>query len=260
MSCIVLSQLLFDDVTPEAFLIMDHTTPHSSNSPTVAFALLSYYSPEPERYPQPWTKVKLLDRWQRTYPTQWICWALIESIYQGRYKTYCVEQILALWLRRGEPLYHFNPDFEDMICHKVPQRIESSPVMEPSQNLEIDNQAILPSTVTVDELVLPSALDEESFEHDSEDVPVDAPVEPLIPESILQESKVDWTDAFEQPVQQTRKFDLASVLSRHQLLPLTFDRIGLEPIHCFMPEAEPVEFCEKLAAIAANQESARSPH
>jgi hypothetical protein len=250
--CLVRSQSLFDDVTPEAFLIMDYTTPHSPNSPTVAFSLLSYYSPEPERYPQPWTKVKLLDRWQRIYPTQWICWALIESIYQGRYKTYCVEQILALWLRRGEPLYHFNPEFEAMICHKVPQRVESSPVR--------DKQAALPSPVAVEESVIPSALSEESSEHLSESAPLDDTAEPLISESIAQEREVDWTDAFEQPVKQTREFDLVSVLSRHQLLPLTFDRIGLEPIHRFMPEAEPVEFCEKLAAIAATQESARSHH
>jgi hypothetical protein len=250
--CLVRSQSLFDDVTPEAFLIMDYTTPHSPNSPTVAFSLLSYYSPEPERYPQPWTKVKLLDRWQRIYPTQWICWALIESIYQGRYKTYCVEQILALWLRRGEPLYHFNSEFEAMICHKVPQRVESSPV--------IDKQAALPSTVAVDESFLPSALDEEGSENLSEPVPSDNAAKILMPESIVGESEVDWIDAFEQPVKQTREFDLVSVLSRHQLLPLTFDRIGLEPIHRFMPEAEPVEFCEKLAAIAATQESARSHH
>jgi hypothetical protein len=238
--------------------MMDNATPHSSNSPSVAFELLSYYSPEPEPYPQPWTKGRLLDRWLRTYPEQWICWALIESLYQGRYKTYCVEQILALWRRRGEPLYHFNHEFETMICNNVPQRIESPVATSSVKNSGTENQVSLPSGDDLGNSATPCLSDEETSEALSE-FEDNNEGERLSSDGVDEKSDIDWVDAFEPPVKK-RKFDLSSVLSRNQLLPLTFDRIGLEPIHRFMPEAEPIEFCEKLAAIAAHQELDRSHH
>jgi hypothetical protein len=248
--------LLFDNITPEAFSIMDNTTPYSPHAPAVALELLSYYGPDSEPYPQPWTKGRLLDRWLRIYPQQWICWALIESIYQGRYKTYCVEQILALWLRRGEPVYHFNHEFETMICN-VPQQMNSSAVTDFTEASESQNLVSLPSSQDLDGFVT-SDLAPQALEESRESSGLDNEAGPLSVEPIAQESDVYWVDAFEQPVMSQREFDLSSVLSRHQLLPLAFDRIGLEPIHRFMPEAEPIEFCEKLAAIAAHQESDRS--
>lgn len=259
VSCIVQGRSLSDDVTPEAFLMMDNATPHSLNSPSVAFSLLSYYSPEPEPYLQPWTKGKLLARWQRTYPEQWICWALIESLYQGRYKIYCVEQILALWLRRGEPVFHFNYEFESMICNKVPQRIESVDGPKLSGNTVPEKAAPLHDSEDLGDAMGPS-LSNQCLEDVSEFVLLGDEPEELERVRVSEERDVDWTDAFEHPAPGKREFDLASVLSRNQLLPLTFGRMGLEPIHRFMPEAEPIEFCEKLDAIAAHQESDRSHH
>jgi hypothetical protein len=236
---------------------MDNTTPYSPNAPNVAFELLSYYGPDSEPYPQPWTKGRLLNRWLRIYPQQWICWALIESIYQGRYKTYCVEQILALWLRRGEPLYHFNHEFEAMICN-VPQQMNASAITDSTEASKTQNSVLLPGREDLNGIVTPDPLIQ-TLEESSESSGLDSEAEPLnILEPIVQESDIYWVDAFERPMTSQREFDLSLVLSRHQLLPFTFERIGLEPIHRFMPEAEPIEFCEKLAAIAAHQESARS--
>jgi hypothetical protein len=235
---------------------MNNTTPYSPNAPTVAFELLSYYGPDSEPYPQSWTKGRLLDRWLRVYPQQWICWALIESLYQGRYKTYCVEQILALWLRRGEPRYHFNHEFEAMICN-VPQQMNSSAATDSSEACETKNSVSLLGSEDLGDVATPDFATQAS-EASRETSSLGNEAEPLSLETITEKSDIDWVDAFEQPATSQREFDLSSVLSRHQLLPLTFDRIGLEPIHRFMPEAEPIEFCEKLAAIAAHQESARS--
>jgi hypothetical protein len=241
---------------------MDNTTPHSPNAPTVAFELLSYYGPDSEPYPQPWTKGRLLDRWLRIYPQQWVCLALIESLYQGRYKTYCVEQILALWLRRGEPLYHFNHEFEAMICNNVPQQMQSSAVTDSVEASEVETSVSLPnsedpSNENLGNIVTPD-LSNQALEASEELSDLANAEEPLSVAPIAEESDIYWVDAFEHPATSQREFDLSSVLSRHQLLPLTFDRIGLEPIHRFMPEAKPIEFCEKLAAIAAHQESVRS--
>ncbi|MDS3859182.1 hypothetical protein RIF25_00035 [Thermosynechococcaceae cyanobacterium BACA0444] len=64
---------------------------------------------------------KLFDQWLRVYPPRWIRLAIIEALYQGRYKAISVEQLLAFWLRRGEAQTHFNSEFEAMICRNLPR-------------------------------------------------------------------------------------------------------------------------------------------
>jgi hypothetical protein len=64
---------------------------------------------------------RLIDYWLREYPANWLRSALVEALYQGRYKAVSVTQILTLWKRRGQPLYHFNHEFERMVCGKFPR-------------------------------------------------------------------------------------------------------------------------------------------
>uniref|UniRef100_UPI0025B3DEB7 hypothetical protein n=1 Tax=Trichocoleus desertorum TaxID=1481672 RepID=UPI0025B3DEB7 len=64
---------------------------------------------------------ELVTSWSSTYQPLWVRSAVIEALYQGRYKAISVEQILALWRRRGQPLYHFNHEFERIVCSKFPQ-------------------------------------------------------------------------------------------------------------------------------------------
>jgi len=59
---------------------------------------------------------RLVSTWLNCYPTQWVRLAVIEALYQGRYKAISVEQILNLWQRRGKSLYRFNHEFERVIC------------------------------------------------------------------------------------------------------------------------------------------------
>jgi hypothetical protein len=56
-----------------------------------------------------------IEQWLRQYPAEWLSRAVIEALYQGRYKAVSVGQILELWRRRGRPLQHFNREFERMI-------------------------------------------------------------------------------------------------------------------------------------------------
>ena len=62
---------------------------------------------------------KLLEQCIPLYPMIWIRLAVVEALYQGRYKVISVEQILNLWLRRGHPTFHFNREFERMICNNM---------------------------------------------------------------------------------------------------------------------------------------------
>ena len=86
------------------------------DSITATTGLLKYYSHDV----QDQTQQERLDHWLRTYPASWVRLALIEALYQGRYKTVSVGQLLALWQRRGHPLFHFNSDFERLVCHDFP--------------------------------------------------------------------------------------------------------------------------------------------
>jgi len=70
---------------------------------------------------------QLIDRWQSTYSMSWVRWAVIEALYQGRYKAVSVEQILQLWQRRQQPRYHFNYEFERLVCHKFPRNLSQTP-------------------------------------------------------------------------------------------------------------------------------------
>ncbi|WP_416676446.1 hypothetical protein [Egbenema bharatensis] len=66
------------------------------------------------------TVERLVNSWLHQYPTQWLRLAVIEALYQGRYKAFSVEQILNLWKRRGRSLYRFNHEFERIVCGRFP--------------------------------------------------------------------------------------------------------------------------------------------
>ncbi len=53
--------------------------------------------------------------WTQRFPVHWIPMALLEALYQGRYKAASVEQLLLLWGRRGEPRLGFGLDFSRRI-------------------------------------------------------------------------------------------------------------------------------------------------
>lgn len=59
--------------------------------------------------------------WVKNYEVDWLPLAAIEALYQGRYKAISVEQILALWKRRGKPIYHFNSEFEMLVRRHLPE-------------------------------------------------------------------------------------------------------------------------------------------
>jgi len=65
------------------------------------------------------TSEQLIAHWQNNYQVEWLSLAVIEALYLGRYKAISVEQILILWKRRGQPIYHFNSEFQNIITRNV---------------------------------------------------------------------------------------------------------------------------------------------
>lgn len=89
--------------------------------PAVAYAvaLLSHYNFELRGY----TAQELVNLWLRNYSANWVRLGVIEALYQGRYKAVSVEQILAVWGRRGQPIFRFTHEFERLISRKLPQSL-----------------------------------------------------------------------------------------------------------------------------------------
>ncbi|MCW5316037.1 hypothetical protein GTQ43_20105 [Nostoc sp. KVJ3] len=94
-------------------------------SANLAIALLINYSFDLSGY----SANELVERWQTQYPLNWLHLAVIEALYQGRYKAVSVQQILVFWQRRDQATYHFNMEFERMVCSKFPQSLTSSPAL-----------------------------------------------------------------------------------------------------------------------------------
>lgn len=76
--------------------------------------LLKYYSFELTGL----TVKDYIAQWRDRYPHHWLRPAIVEALYQGRYKVVSVVQILDMWQRRGQSLCHYNGEFERMICNK----------------------------------------------------------------------------------------------------------------------------------------------
>ena len=104
-------------------------TPNVTNN--LAVSLLTHYSFDLGGY----NASELVKRWENQYPSNWVHLAIIEALYQGRYKAVSAQQILTLWLRRNHPSYHFNMEFERLICNKLPENLKwnnSLPPMPPA--------------------------------------------------------------------------------------------------------------------------------
>jgi hypothetical protein len=105
--------------------------PERSSPEAFATALLSRYGFDLSGN----SAAGIIQDWRQQYPVEWLRPAVIEALYQGRYKAVSVEQILTFWQRRGRPLCHFNHEFERIICSKFPEILaiarQSETVPEP---------------------------------------------------------------------------------------------------------------------------------
>lgn len=129
---------------PEAESPMFTQVPNTSAD--LARALLIHYSFDLSGY----SASDLVDIWQKQYSVGWLHLAVIEALYQGRYKAISVQQILAFWRRRGQAVFHFNIEFERLICSKYPESLtlQPAPTLPPVKKNTHEQQlrsALLPA-------------------------------------------------------------------------------------------------------------------
>ncbi|MEM8805413.1 MAG: hypothetical protein AAGF01_05240 [Cyanobacteria bacterium P01_G01_bin.38] len=70
--------------------------------------------------------------WLERYREAWLRDAILEALYQGRYKAISVKQILALWTRRGQPVRHFTPEFAQVVGRQLGMHWSVGPDLDSS--------------------------------------------------------------------------------------------------------------------------------
>ncbi|MDP8935813.1 MAG: hypothetical protein M3N42_17180 [Cyanobacteriota bacterium] len=101
---------------------------------------------------------KLAGEWLTKYPGYWLRLAVVEALYQGRYKAVSVGQLLSMWHRIGEPLYHFNREFERLVCNNFPQNLTGeSGAQLPQEDILFSNQESEVGVAELDLLLPPEA-------------------------------------------------------------------------------------------------------
>ncbi|MCS7226281.1 MAG: hypothetical protein NZ821_04735 [Gloeomargarita sp. SKYB31] len=82
-----------------------------------------------------------VEAWAKTYPVEWLRPAVVETLYQARYKSVSVEQVLNLWQRQGRPHPHYSGDFERLVSRP-------SPTLPRSPTPRVVQRPLLPPAVT----------------------------------------------------------------------------------------------------------------
>ncbi len=186
---------------------------------------------------------ELISCWQSEYPIHWLHLAVIEALYQGRYKAISVQQILTSWRRRGETTYHFNMEFERMICNKFPERLTypSLPVLPPTKQEirmeEYKSPRLLPAQVSykyqINNNLPPKAEKRDSYQ------PNPAPISPSpqLTAHISQQQIIE---------------EISPPSAQHLMLPLTANN---PPIGQFMPQKSDrtESFTSKLKALTTER-------
>jgi hypothetical protein len=245
--------------------------------------LLTRYSFDLSGY----TADRLAEYWLQRYPSDWIRLAVVEALYQGRYKVISVEQILNLWGRRGKPLYHFNPDFERIITPRFVRgrSVQAELVVLPPEELpEINLEAPEPAPIvapiespkparpvgaiqpfSVSGSPLPGEAIIRGFyaqvlEVERDENLEDEPEAAILPTEVPADDPVFFPEApnvefksiadGELPIQPFQPEGEEFLGSPIDAAPK--DLVGSPPIHQFVPTPPPSEFYAKLKAIVQN--------
>ncbi|MGK7956127.1 MAG: hypothetical protein AB4063_12890 [Crocosphaera sp.] len=196
------------------------------------------------------TLCELVEKWTASYSIYWIHLAIVESLYQGRYKAISVEHILALWKRLGHPSYHFTYEFERFITrnvfiedinnHKITEQQPAEEKPSPSEAVcstkPKNSITLTPIQELIKKIAIPLSLSSDKITSKTNHKPilnqVDAP--PVQPENSAT------------PQQDSHQQDLESHIS---LDPEKTSR----PINQFVPSSDSSDFYGKLRAVAHQQ-------
>lgn len=199
-------------------------------------ALLIYYSFDLER-----DRVEdCIQRWLDRFKGDWLRLAIVEALYQGRYKIISIEQILNFWQRRGQPICHFNHEFEQIVCSKLPEELLPLDYLNLSLEMRPPPPEFLPQVEEKEDGVLDEVSDQGEWEDSL----------PTLTYSIIEEADADEEEE-EKKSLDSESDDPAIALE------LDSDRVNGRsdqlPIDQFAPPLPSSEFYLKLQAFAQEQ-------
>jgi hypothetical protein len=229
-------------------------------SPEIAHIsqLLDEYSFDVENY----QIETLVASWLNSFEPMWVNHAITEALYQGRYKIVSVHQILQLWQRRGQPIRHFNREFESII---LGQSLLSSGVaygciaaqrsQEPAKGVDDDTGVFSPADndeSAASSLVAPLEQDDEI---NGANAVNDKPHGQLSLGAGATDRTVDFEETpFHQHEQSVTSAQLASPPN---FRPVSFgetetslDALHPEPIRPFVPKSDISILHQRLRAVA----------
>jgi hypothetical protein len=174
------------------------------------------------------TAIELVANWLEVYQPIWVRLAVVEALYQGRYKAVSIEQILAFWVRRGHPVYHFNHEFESLVCREIP--------LFPTRPEEWEKlyRAIAASPVPAE---LPASLE---FLEDFRPAAISAADDEYC--VAIAEPPIDDSADLGLPAQE----ETAAIANPEEPLPKPVHR---RPIHKFTPPEDASDFYKKLKRV-----------
>jgi hypothetical protein len=222
----------------------------STTDSTIAYAivLLRHYGFELRGY----TPEELVSLWLKGHPAHWVRLAVIEALYQGRYKAISVEQILAVWTRRGQPIHRFTHEFERLISRKLPQNL-AAPLNQALTYLPREQSLPLYPDVLEPVSTIPDIIDEWEA-RSPEDEPISSapvlqeippPPAPVLEEAI--ETAVHSDELLcEEPSNQSTNPTYEANWSRCET--------KKQPIHQFTPPPDVSGFYLKLKAVAQQKD------
>jgi hypothetical protein len=217
--------------------------PYTDSAPIAyAIALLRHYNFELRGY----TPEELANIWLKKYQANWVRLGVIEALYLGRYKAISVEQILAVWARRGQPIYRFTHEFERLISRKLPQSLTAPLNVAPLEFSEEYN--LQPLTYRTPEISKEAAIYEEISEEE----------EPIIEEELpikITNTDVELIDELvEEPEPEFLEPLVSSDVNSNYEADWSRCEISKQPIEQFTPPPDASGFYLKLKAVADKQD------
>jgi len=193
---------------------------------------------------------QLVGYWLRSYPAQWIRAAVVEALYQGRYKSVSVGQILAIWKRRGQPIYHYGFEFERMVCgnlSRIPTQEVGTEPQQPSAPAEVIPADLSPPAPPPDIQESASCQETQAVEPEEKEpsalgeVPgLDGASEAIAPPSTQREATAS-------------SFEMLTPAPSYLPEEVSVNEGVKHPIHQFVPDPEISLFYEKLRAVVQDQ-------
>lgn len=205
-----------------------------------AIALLSHYGFELRGY----TAAELVSLWLRKYSAHWVRLGIIEALYQGRYKAVSVEQILAVWARRGQPIYRFNHEFERLISRKLPQNL-MAPV--DAASTELGRQPNLPPLKKKDNITDVNTTLEAGGQSPTPITQQETPPTASMPKEELTEISVNSDEP-------RPELPAKAAASSSHTVDWSHSELNKQPIHQFTPSPDSSDFYLKLKAVVQQQE------